>query len=213
MRFTSTLAALPFVGAALAQTVWNVTVGANSTVTFTPDTIDGVVNGDIVSFQFVAGNHTATQSSFTDPCTPFTPPGQLHTLDSGFEPVAAGSANWPTYNFTVTNLTGPLWFHCAQTSPKDHCQLGMVFAINPTANKTFAAFQQAAMASANSTNGTSGSSSAYYPPSPSSSAYGSGSGSGSASAPAPTKTNAASSLRAGAAGMLLGGVGLLALAL
>ena len=61
----------------------------------------------------------------------------------------------------------------ARDSPKDHCQAGMVFAVNPNATMTFADFQAAAM-NPNST------------------------------------ANAAGSLKAGVAGVLLSSVGLLA---
>jgi hypothetical protein len=43
----------------------------------------------------------------------------------------------PTFTITV-NGTGPEWFYCAQAK---HCQSGMVFAINPTSEKTLAGFK------------------------------------------------------------------------
>ena len=82
----------------------------------------------------------------------------------------------------------------------------MVFAVNPNAAHTFAAFQQKAM-NASSTDGGN-STAAPGPSGPSGSSTG---------APAPTTstntTNAATSLHAGAAGMLLGGISLIALVL
>ena len=45
--------------------------------------------------------------------------------------------------------TNPVWVYCRQTG---HCQLGMVFAINP--GTQFAAFQAAAMATSTNTSST-----------------------------------------------------------
>lgn len=49
-------------------------------------------------------------------------------------PVAAdsNSSTIPTFTITV-NGTGPEWFYCSQAK---HCEMGMVFAINPTEQKT-----------------------------------------------------------------------------
>src|SRR5271168_2401431 len=44
----------------------------------------------------------------------------------------SNSTTIPTFTITV-NGTGPEWFYCSQAK---HCQSGMVFAINPTADKT-----------------------------------------------------------------------------
>ncbi|KAF8874490.1 hypothetical protein BD779DRAFT_1476507 [Infundibulicybe gibba] len=57
-------------------------------------------------------------------------------LSSGFQP-ANGAAS---FSFTI-NSTDPLWFFCAQTQP---FEAGMVFAVNPTLDKTFDMFQSAA---------------------------------------------------------------------
>lgn len=65
----------------------------------------------------------------------------------------------------TVNGTDPLWFYCAQTlyvrysrrvasvadfvtaySPIRHCQAGMVFAVNPSADESFASFHKKAMA-------------------------------------------------------------------
>jgi hypothetical protein len=82
-------------------------------------------------------------------------------IDSGFLPVAAGATEFPSWSFSISNATTPLWFYCKQKSPAkykpisnksqvpalmphffySHCQAGMVFAINPTADKSFDAFQ------------------------------------------------------------------------
>jgi hypothetical protein len=82
-------------------------------------------------------------------------------IDSGFLPVAAGATEFPSWSFSISNATAPLWFYCKQKSPakyepishksqvpalmphffSSHCQAGMVFAINPTADRSFDAFQ------------------------------------------------------------------------
>ncbi|EGN95535.1 hypothetical protein SERLA73DRAFT_186596 [Serpula lacrymans var. lacrymans S7.3] len=153
MRFSTVIAALvsaavPFVsGAAVATpTTYTILVGMNSTLTYTPSSVNATV-GDIINFQFVAGNHTATQSTFADPCANNTTP--MTGVDSGFKPVAANATSLPAYSFTMTNST-PLWFYCRQAG---HCQKGMVFAVNPTAQSTFAMFQETAMSSNTTTGG------------------------------------------------------------
>ncbi|KAH9989933.1 hypothetical protein BJV77DRAFT_1014909 [Russula vinacea] len=119
-------------------------------------------------------NHTVTQSTFAAPCQPMS-----GGVDSGFQPVAANATNVPS--FTVT--TG-------------HCEQGMVFAINPTANKSFAAFQSAAKAS--SADGT--------PASTSNTTTGTGSGSGSSTSSAPTSSSSSKSNGAVTAGARAGGL-------
>jgi len=202
MRFSTVVAAfvsaaVPFVsGAAIAvsssaaatttatttaaTTTHTIIVGMNSTLTYTPSSVNASI-GDTVTFQFVAGNHTATQSTFADPCANNTTP--MTGIDSGFRPAAANASSLPAYSFAVTNST-PLWFYCRQAG---HCQKGMVFAVNPTAEATFATFQQTAMSS-NTTTG------------------GSASTSGSATAPAAAKTttatNGALALGSSAAGIV-----------
>jgi len=150
MRFSVAAAAVLSAAAASVQaqnsTTWNVIVGMNETLTYTPSFLENVAAGDTVSFQFVSKNHSVTQSSFADPCT-------ANGVSSGFQDVAdVNATSFPTWSITVENATSPLWFFCAQTTnTTTHCQDGMVFAINPTASKSFTAFQ----AAANATNATS----------------------------------------------------------
>jgi len=144
MRFSVAAAAVLSAAASVQaqnSTTWNVTVGFNNTLTYNPSNLTNVQNGDIVSFQFVSKNHSVTQSTFADPCT-------AAGVSSGFQDVAnLTGPNFPTWSITIENNTSPLWFFCAQTTnTTTHCQDGMVFAINPTEAKSFAAFQAAAMA-------------------------------------------------------------------
>ncbi|KAI0045385.1 hypothetical protein FA95DRAFT_1495490 [Auriscalpium vulgare] len=136
MRFSTAAAAvLPVLAASVsAQTNFQVQIGANQGLTFDPPTVTAAV-GDTISFLFMAKNHTVTQSSFAAPCQSLA-----GGIDSGFQPVAAGATSVPSLTVTV-NQTTPLWFYCKQTG---HCEKGMVFAVNPTAAKSFAMFQGAA---------------------------------------------------------------------
>ncbi|KAK0504132.1 Cupredoxin [Armillaria luteobubalina] len=145
MRFSVVVAAIASIASAANITV---KVGENSGLTFDPTSVTAA-EGDVVQFEFVAKNHTVTQSTFAAPCEKMTTPTE--GVDSGFVPVTNGTTAFPVWSFTVNNASAPLWFYCAQTG---HCAKGMVFAINPTANKSFAAFQAAAMAATTTTNST-----------------------------------------------------------
>ncbi|KAH9048240.1 Cupredoxin [Lactarius hengduanensis] len=114
--------------------------------------------GDTVTFIFQQKNHTATQSTFANPCTPV--PGGF---DSGFVPVSANNTNGPFQEaqFQVAD-TNPVWVFCRQAN---HCQSGMVFAINP--GDKFAAFQAAAAGNTTTTQSSSTSASSAPTSSPS----------------------------------------------
>lgn len=93
----------------------------------------------MVQFQFWAGNHTVTQSTFDSPCTPMegvsngtangTAGAASVGIKSGFMPVDASmpDGNIPVYTVMI-NDTSPLWFYCGQGS---HCAGGMAMVINP----------------------------------------------------------------------------------
>ena len=104
---------------------------------FWPETLTAEP-GSVVQFQFWAGNHTATQSTFDDPCTPLgqgaaaanngTGAGQSG-INSGYQPADASLPDgWASTYSIMINNTDPLWFYCAQG---DHCQNGMALVINP----------------------------------------------------------------------------------
>ncbi|KAI0819018.1 hypothetical protein BC629DRAFT_1588329 [Irpex lacteus] len=158
MRFSTILAALLVPAATLAANI-TVKVGNAGGLTFDPQEVQAQ-DGDTIQFVFLSKNHTLTQSSFANPCTRLSD----DSLDSGFQFVAANSTTVPQYSFTMTNVPAgtPLWFYCRQA---DHCQKGMVFAVNPTADKTFQAFQQKAMSlgSVNPGNATTTNSSVAVP--------------------------------------------------
>ncbi|KAJ4483092.1 hypothetical protein C8J55DRAFT_50858 [Lentinula edodes] len=136
MRFSTAAVALLSAVASVKAANYSVIVGFNNTLVFNPNNLTGVVNGDSVSFQFASKNHSVVQSTFAAPCT-------AAGVSSGFQNVSdPNGQTFPTWTLTVENATAPLWFFCSQVLPTTtHCQSGMVFAINPTAEKSFAAFQ------------------------------------------------------------------------
>ncbi|KAH7320110.1 hypothetical protein B0I35DRAFT_478394 [Stachybotrys elegans] len=117
-----------------ATNVHVINVGANPetgepAVGFFPDKITAAV-GDAVQFQFWAGNHTVTQSSFDSPCQPIVLPANAtgSGIFSGFQPVAASASMGMVPTFTIMiNDTTPKWLYCS-TGP--HCQNGMSMVIN-----------------------------------------------------------------------------------
>jgi plastocyanin len=127
MQFT-TLALAALASLASAQRTWVVTVAQNGSFTYSPERL-APQPGEFVQFQFHAGNHTVTQSTFGAPCTPI---GMTNTnvtgFHSGFLPVAASAEMGmiPTYTIQV-NDTNPIWMYCAKGP---HCQNGMVMVIN-----------------------------------------------------------------------------------
>ncbi|KAJ1309885.1 hypothetical protein OPQ81_006647 [Rhizoctonia solani] len=138
MRSSVTFALFGLVASVTAQTVHKVIVGGPGQLTYTPSCLWPAV-GDIVNFEFHEKNHTATQSSFAEPCKKLTDAaGVQNAFDSGYHPVAAGTTSgFPVMSFNVTD-DKPKWFYCAQGN---HCSAGMVFAINPPREgNTFEAF-------------------------------------------------------------------------
>lgn len=105
-----------------------VKVGINGTKKFSPEEVVAAP-GDMIQFQFVSGNHTATQSNFDNPCQPIS----MHSsavvgFHSGFQPAAASAAMGMTSTYSIPiNDTKPIWVYCAQGT---HCEGGMVMAIN-----------------------------------------------------------------------------------
>ncbi|KAK1222089.1 hypothetical protein PQX77_015083 [Marasmius sp. AFHP31] len=179
MRFSTVAATLLPVAGALAakQTV---AVGEGG-LTFNPASVTAAM-GDTIEFQFKSKNHSVSQSTFAEPCK-FKENG----VDSGFQLTPDGAASIASWSFEL-NTTEPLWFFCAQLNPADHCQKGMVFAVNPTAEKSFEAFQAAAMGSAGG-NGTAPAGGETAPTGASSAAGGAATGaSGSGASGSPTDT-------------------------
>ncbi|KIY71235.1 Cupredoxin [Cylindrobasidium torrendii FP15055 ss-10] len=163
MRSFTAITALAVASLASAATI-DVKAGADG-LTFTPNSVTAAV-GDTINFEFYPKNHTLTQSTFANPCTAMD-----GGVDSGFVPVTADATEHPVWSLTVQNASAPLWFYCAQGP---HCKMGMVFAINPTEEKSIDKFVEAAKASEGAAAG------------------GASGGSASASAPAAGSTTGAS---------------------
>jgi plastocyanin len=131
-----------------------VATGMAPVLGYNPESIKAA-QGDTVVFVFMQKNHTATQSTFAEPCKK-----KEGGMDSGFmiNPDGKPGVEW---NMTV-DTTEPLckckhsthtatsltWsgFYCKQKNGV-HCGRGMVFSINaPSAgDKTMAAFKQLAI--------------------------------------------------------------------
>ncbi|KIP06018.1 hypothetical protein PHLGIDRAFT_14178 [Phlebiopsis gigantea 11061_1 CR5-6] len=110
-----------------------VQVGLNGGLGFTPSDITAPV-GTAVTFVFGASiQHSVTQSSFADPCTP---------LSNGFD---SGLTIDTTFTVNVTDASTPVYFFCKFPT---HCGLGMVGTINApsSGNGSNSAFASAATA-------------------------------------------------------------------
>ncbi|KAF5382494.1 hypothetical protein D9615_003040 [Tricholomella constricta] len=136
MRFFAVAAALFTV---VSAETFTVLVGDNAGLTYSPESVVAKV-GDTVAFRFLSKNHTVTQSTFAKPCEAMTAP--TTGIDSGFQAVPPGATEFPEWSFTLDDDKAPIWFFCNQAP---HCARGMVFAVNPSAEKTFASFKATAM--------------------------------------------------------------------
>ncbi|KAF5879101.1 putative extracellular serine-rich protein [Botrytis fragariae] len=160
-------------------------VNNSTALRYFPDNISAKV-GDTIQFQFAAGNHTVTQSTFDAPCVPISQSSNNTGVFSGFMNVAAGlnsTGMVPVFSMPVKVAT-PLWFYCSQGK---HCQNGMVLVVNENtaANSTRSLANFAALAAkatkniAPTSNGTSSTSSSTSSTSNSGSSGSTGSSSGS----------------------------------
>ncbi|KAG8743889.1 hypothetical protein FRC10_011179 [Ceratobasidium sp. 414] len=153
MRF-SVATLFAFVPALVSAANITIAVGGNGALTYTPSNITAAV-GDFVEFEFRDKNHTVTQSTFADPCTPFknATTGEAG-LSSGFQAVAAGATQFPVWTIQIAETT-PIWMFCLQGK---HCANGMVFSINAneSSDKSYAAYKARAEATLTQTNTSSG---------------------------------------------------------
>ncbi|RYP10983.1 hypothetical protein DL765_007944 [Monosporascus sp. GIB2] len=116
-------------GLASAQRLHVVSVSGEGdwALKFAPDNIKVPV-GDMIQFQFRAGNHSVVQSTFDNPCEPI----KMHTgtegFYSGYQLVQASESMdmIPTYTIMVKDEK-PMWVYCSQGQ---HCQNGMTMVIN-----------------------------------------------------------------------------------
>lgn len=130
----TTLVLATLASLASAQKTWVVAVAKDGKLTYSPDKLTAQP-GEQIQFQFHAGNHTVTQSTFDQPCQPIGMHSNITGFHSGFLPAAASASTGMMPTFTITiNDTKPLWLYCAQGK---HCENGMVMVINePAANKS-----------------------------------------------------------------------------
>lgn len=121
---------------AAPEATHTVTVGGEAGLVFTPPEIKANV-GDMVVFTFMSQMHTATQSSFNTPCDPLE-----GGMDTGTQPNPNNTVVPAPQVAMQVMTTEPLWFYC---KTGNHCGMGMVFSINPTAEKSHALFQAKAI--------------------------------------------------------------------
>ncbi|RYP31628.1 hypothetical protein DL767_005635 [Monosporascus sp. MG133] len=127
--YYTTASFLALLGLASAQTLHVVSVSGEGdwALKFSPDNIKAAV-GDMIQFQFRAGNHSVVQSNFDNPCEPI----KMHTgaegFYSGYQLVAASEEMdmIPTYTVMVQD-ENPMWVYCSQGQ---HCQNGMTMVVN-----------------------------------------------------------------------------------
>ncbi|KAH6879725.1 hypothetical protein BKA70DRAFT_1239210 [Coprinopsis sp. MPI-PUGE-AT-0042] len=176
---------------------FDVAVGPGGELVFDPPTVEATPK-----------SHSATQSTFDTPCAPLADgfSSQVVTTEAEGEEVR------PFTIPTDYDGTAPIWFYCGVGQ---HCQNGMVFAVNAPAapsNRSFEAFQAAARGEAPPSASASGSPSGSASGSPSgSSTRAAGSGTSSAGAPGASNSGAPSGDDDGAASSLGAGAGLLPL--
>ncbi|PLB47430.1 hypothetical protein P170DRAFT_478278 [Aspergillus steynii IBT 23096] len=134
----------PVVAAGPKDPIQTVIVGGPSnTGGFNPPTLQ-VDRGSRVHFDFLAVNHTLTESTFDNPCQ--KKPGAL--IDTDFN--NANPDNLPNqhpFDYTFES-NEPRYFYCKQGAgtSASHCAHGEVFAVN--INETvFTDFRERAMAS------------------------------------------------------------------
>jgi len=137
-------------------------VGDNGALAFNPPNITAD-QGDTVTFEFRAKNHSITQSSFNSPCSPLILPSGNVGFDSGYTPVREGQGpDFPRFTVQVTSKE-PIYAFCKQGK---HCSQGMVFAVNAveSSSTNFDAFLALAKGSSSSSNSYPSPSSAAWRP-------------------------------------------------
>ncbi|KAJ5021894.1 hypothetical protein J3E72DRAFT_280045 [Bipolaris maydis] len=108
----------------IAQPTATVVVGDEGKLVFSPSYLNASI-GTTISFNFLALNHTLTQSRFQDPCV------SNGGFDSGFHQFNPSNISGKfVVEYKVTS-DNPQWFFCAQIAPRAHCKAGMVFSLNP----------------------------------------------------------------------------------
>ncbi|KAF8483752.1 hypothetical protein DFH94DRAFT_723938 [Russula ochroleuca] len=154
-----------------------ITVGGNTTgngsTTFVPQRV-AAAPGDVVVFNFTNGNHTATQSTFSNPCIPAHETNvTINGFNSDFRNTQPGtSGSILTVPINEQNANDTFWFFDYNT-----CGEGGVGVINDneSSNETLAGFSRNAIR-LNGTNSSNTTSTSYLtrpttPPPPSTSPH------------------------------------------
>ncbi|KAF8803520.1 hypothetical protein BYT27DRAFT_6727873 [Phlegmacium glaucopus] len=119
----------------------NIDVAFQKNFAFHPANITAPV-GTLVTFWFpnFGTNHSVTQSTFANPCTPLAANATANA-PAGFD---SGLLSLSTFTINVTD-TNPIWYFCKQVT---HCGgQGMVGSINaPATGNTFDNYKAAALA-------------------------------------------------------------------
>ncbi|KAH9944777.1 hypothetical protein B0H21DRAFT_445078 [Amylocystis lapponica] len=144
--FSSVFSLLVSAAVVSAADIW-VQVGANTTnnasLIFQPAEIHAGLN-DTIYFNFTSGNHTATQSSFSQPCIPAIDSSpSFNGFDSGLRLASNGSnVTFLPVPLLPENYNVTMWFYDAST-----CGEGGVGVINPndSSTETLAGFSRNAI--------------------------------------------------------------------
>jgi hypothetical protein len=101
-----------------------VNVGDRGELVFSPPSLNASV-GSIIAFNFLASNHTLTQSNLSNPC--------LYNggFNSGFKQSNPANISGKYVIEFEVQTQDPQWFFCAQRVKASHCNEGMVFSLNP----------------------------------------------------------------------------------
>jgi plastocyanin len=108
-------------------TIHTITVGKISN-DYDPQSVLAVP-GDIVTFEFWSGNHSAIRAAYGYPCIPYEDVIEQPGFFSGFHSPNSGQPG--TWNITI-NTTSPVFFYCG--APGSCIGHGMVGVINPNAS-------------------------------------------------------------------------------
>ncbi|UPX14882.1 uncharacterized protein EKO05_0005353 [Ascochyta rabiei] len=101
-----------------------VNVGGGGELAFYPSSLNASVGSTIV-FNFLALNHTLTQSNLSTPCQ------YNGGFDSGYRNFNPANLSGKFVIEYEVHREGPQWFFCSQSSKTSHCHAGMVFSLNP----------------------------------------------------------------------------------
>jgi plastocyanin len=129
-----------------AKAMPTVIVGGGTSLTFTPPFLQNIKRGDKIFFDFLAKNHTLTESTFESPCSKRNGSDVVDTDFMNFNGADVPGAK----PFTLeVKSDGERYFYCRQGggTANSHCAAGMVFGINIDKNK-FDKFQSAAKGTA-----------------------------------------------------------------